>query len=245
MLSNFNKFKSNAMKLNPSITLTLVMLAMLLGAACVSGYVGFMLGGVAIEGVTQPDVDLNQQAPTPTEDKPKTAAKNKGLNIVNEKEIIASVYERIKQQKTDSDRSQTEQSQAQKPELEKDKTSLDSSNRPGVFPIQNRVEGVTLEVVRVSKEENSLLLDVNMKNEGSQPVKFLYSFLDLRDDQNRPLSAITDGLPAELPASAENFAGTVKIPLTLLESAQTISLSLADYPDQKIQLNLSGIPVVK
>lgn len=242
MLSNFNKFKTNATKLNPSVTLTLIMLSMLLGAACFSGYVGFILGGVAIEGVTQPDVDLNQQAPTPTEDKPKTAARNKGLNIIQEKEIIADVYERIKGKKSQSQQEETERLKAQK---ESEKNTLDASNQPNVFPIQHRVEGVVLEVVRVSKEENSLLLDVNMKNEGSQPVKFLYSFLDLRDDQNRPLSAITDGLPAELPASNENFAGTVKIPLTLLEGSQTISLSLSDYPEQKIQLKLSNIPVVK
>jgi hypothetical protein len=246
MLGHFSKFKDNVTKLNPSLALTLVMLAMLLGTSCVSAYVGSLLGSVAIEGVTQPDVDLDQQAPTETDEKPKTTSKNKGLVVLDEKEIIANVYDRIKNSKSKPENSETklvaDKETATRSEGE---NALDASNRPEQFPIQNKVEGITLEVAKVSKEENSLLLDINMKNEGSQTVKFLYSFLELRDDQNRPLSAITDGLPAELPANKENFSGTVKIPATLLENAQTISLSLADYPEQKIQLKLSDIPVVK
>jgi hypothetical protein len=242
MLNNFSKVKTKAAKLSPSLTLTLIMLAMLLGASCLSAYVGFILGSTAIEGVTQPDVDLDRQASTPTEDKPKTTAKNKGLVLLNEKEIIASVYDRIKNSKAKPEDREKEQQQQQQQQPE---PFLDGSNRPEIFPIQSRVESVTLEIAKVSKEENSLVLDVNMKNEGTQTVKFLYSFLDLRDDQDRPLSAITDGLPAELPPNAESFSGTVRIPMTLLENSNTISLSLTDYPEQKIQLKLSDIPLVK
>jgi hypothetical protein len=245
MLGHFSKFKNNVTNLNPSVTLTLVMLAMLLGTSCVSAYIGSLLGSVAIEGVTQPDVDLDRKAQAETDEKQKTASKNKGLMVLDEKEIIASVYDRIKNSKSKPE-SEAKLVADKETELKVEpENAFDATNRPEVFPIQNKVEGITLEVAKVSKEDNSLLLDINMKNEGSQTVKFLYSFLELRDDQNRPLSAITDGLPAELPANKENFSGTVKIPATLLENARTISLSLADYPEQKIQLKLSDIPVVK
>jgi len=57
------------------------------------------------------------------------------------------------------------------------------------------------------------------------------------------LSAITDGLPGELPANGEAYNGTIRIPTALLSEAKTISLSLTDYPDQKLQLKLDNLPV--
>jgi hypothetical protein len=37
----------------------------------------------------------------------------------------------------------------------------------------------------------------------------------------------------------------VSIPSALLEDAKQLSLTLTDYPDQKLQLKMSGIPVVQ
>jgi hypothetical protein len=82
-----------------------------------------------------------------------------------------------------------------------------------------------------------------MKNDGSNPVRFLYSFLNVTDDQGRALSAITEGLPGELPANSQEFTGTVSIPTALLEDAKKLSLTLTDYPDQKLQLKMAEIPV--
>lgn len=104
---------------------------------------------------------------------------------------------------------------------------------------------MTLEVRSASQQGGSLLLNVSMKNEGSSAVRFLYSFLNITDDQGRALSAITEGLPGELPANGEEFSGTVSIPTALLENSQKISLTLTDYPDQKLQLKMSDIPVVR
>jgi hypothetical protein len=41
------------------------------------------------------------------------------------------------------------------------------------------------------------------------------------------------------------FYGTVSIPTALLENAKEVSLTLTDYPGQKLQLQISGIPVAK
>jgi hypothetical protein len=69
--------------------------------------------------------------------------------------------------------------------------------------------------------------------------------LNVTDDQGRALSAITEGLPGELPPTGEAFSGTVSIPTALLEDAKKLSMTLTDYPDQKLQLKMSEIPVAR
>jgi hypothetical protein len=54
-----------------------------------------------------------------------------------------------------------------------------------------------------------------------------------------------EGLPAELPAKGAEFKGTISIPTALLDDVKQISLSLTDYPAQKLKLQLSDIPVEK
>jgi hypothetical protein len=84
-----------------------------------------------------------------------------------------------------------------------------------------------------------------MQNKGNESIRFLYSFLDISDDKGRTLSAITEGLPAELPAKGSVFKGTISIPTALLDDVKQISLSLTDYPAQKLKLQLSDIPIEK
>lgn len=102
-----------------------------------------------------------------------------------------------------------------------------------------------MEIVEAQTQGNSLLLNVSLRNEGATAVRFLYSFLDVRDDRGRALSAISDGLPGELPANGQNFSGTLKIPTVLLDNTQKISLTLTDYPDQRLELKLKDIPVLR
>jgi uncharacterized protein affecting Mg2+/Co2+ transport len=113
------------------------------------------------------------------------------------------------------------------------------------LPIKSEDRGVTLEIRSANQEGGSLLLNVSLKNQGGNAVRFLYSFLNVTDEQGRTLSAITEGLPGELPANGQEYSGTVSIPTALIENAQRLSLSLTDYPDQKLQLKMSEIPVVR
>lgn len=113
------------------------------------------------------------------------------------------------------------------------------------FPFKSQDQGVTLVVNSASQLGDSLLLNVTLKNEGTQAVQFLYGFLNVTDEQGHTLAAHTKGLPNELPANGEEFLGTVSIPMTLLGNDKKLSVILPDYPEQKLHLQISGIPVVK
>jgi hypothetical protein len=56
---------------------------------------------------------------------------------------------------------------------------------------------------------------------------------------------MTEGLPAELPASSSAFPGTITLPADRLEGVQKVSLSLTDYPDKRLKLQLSNIPLAR
>jgi hypothetical protein len=100
-------------------------------------------------------------------------------------------------------------------------------------------------VVSAGYSGGALLIKVNLKNEGDRTVRFLYSFLDVTDDQGRALSANTEGLPTELTANGKTFSGTMSIPTALLDDVNKLSMTLTDYPDQKLRLQVSDIPVKK
>jgi len=240
------------MKLNSTVALTLLLLAMMLSAGFVSAMWGFTLGHEALKGVTQPDIRPtkklagNQKASDAQKDQ-------EGVAILREENILRSVKEYInnkgkekpknKQKEQASNPPKTEeQSSSETPETE---ASLTSTSSEADLPIKSQDQGVTLEVRSADQQGGSLLLNVSLKNEGGDAVRFLYSFLNVTDDQGRALSAITEGLPGELPADGQEFSGTVSIPTALLEDSQKLSLTLTDYPDQKLQLKMSEIPIVR
>ncbi len=236
-ISNLNYFNNRVMKFNSTVALTLILLVMMLGAGTVSALWGFALGHEALKGVTQPDINPakklagNRQA----------SDQQKELKIVDEREILIRVYDRThgKGEKPKGAADKNEKENQSAIEDGEDRASTQRSN----FPLKDRDRGITLEVLKATQQEGSLLLDVKLRNDGSETVRFLYSFLDIRDEQDRPLSAITDGLPAEVPANGENFSGTVRIPMALLNDAQQLSLALSDYPDEQLQLKIPAIPV--
>lgn len=242
------------MKFNSTVALTFVLLVMMLSAGAVSGVWGYTMGREALKGVTQPNTSPAKKLTGKT----KGTTDSKNLNILlKEEEIFKAVREHIarnsnqnsqkdrEEKKKDSTESKsfTEKDESQ----EKKSTDSDESRDRAAqnLPIQSQDRGVTMEVTRSSQENGSLLLAVNLQNESAKSVRFLYSFLEVKDDKGRTLSAITDGLPGELPNNGENFSGVVKIPSALLENTSKLSITLTDYPDQKLQLNLSGIPVEK
>ncbi len=55
------------------------------------------------------------------------------------------------------------------------------------------------------------------------------------------LSAITEGLPGELPSNGREFSGKVRIPTALLEDAKNISLTLTDYQKLQLRSNLCEV----
>lgn len=189
-----------------------------------SGFLGFTLGHEALKSVSQPHIN-----PIKKLIKSQQSDQAKGFTIVNEREILVKVYDRIHGQSTQAaaDQPQAAQSEAQ----------------TSVFPLKTEDGGVVLEVLKANKDQDSLLLDISLRNNGSEPVQFLYSFLEVKNDRDQPLGAITDGLPGEIPASGKDFLGTVSVPLSLVDDAQELSLKLTDYPNQKLKLEIPKIPV--
>lgn len=255
------------MKFNSTVALTLILLAMMLGAGFVSAMWGFSLGHEALKGVTQPDVRPTKKLANNQEVEPG----GKEVALLNERDILVNVHAYIHDQDKDKDsntdnndsesKSQTDtqkpdesaaenqQSEVEEASSESDvfntQTSFTSSGSNQNLPLKSQDRGVTLEVRSANLQGGSLLLDVSLKNEGANPVRFLYSFLNVTDDKGRALSAITEGLPGELPSNGEEFSGTVSIPTALLDDATALSLTLTDYPDQKLKLKMAEIPVAR
>ena len=235
------------MRFNSTVALTFTLLVMMLGSGVASGLWSYTIGHAALQGVTQPDVSPTKKL---SGDSQGTDAKGK-LIIVKENDIINQVNKYIRDSSNQNSQAKQKEGGFIEPSdpgedstLEAKPTNPDDKNQ-AKLPIKAEDQGVILEVVKVSQQGGSLLLDVNLKNDGVKAVRFLYSFLEVKDEKGRSLSAITDGLPGELPANALDFSGTIKIPAALLENAQQLSLTLTDYPDQKLELKMSGIPVVK
>lgn len=237
------------MKFNSTVALTLILLAMMLGAGFVSAMWGFTLGHEALKGVTQPDVRPTKKLAETQQ----VSLGKEGVPILREEDILVNVNEFITGKGKDSkqDKAQKQENQPNKPEQKPTpepsatQASFTTTN-PGLkLPARSQDRGVSLEVRSATQQGGSLLLNVSMKNESTNAVRFLYSFLNVTDDQGRALSAITEGLPGELPPTGEAFSGTVSIPTALLEDAKKLSLTLTDYPDQKLQLKMSEIPIVR
>ena len=218
------------MRINSTVALTFILLTSMFGAGIVTGAWGFAIGREALKGITQPDARPTNKVGK----KSGSARASEELVILQEEDIIKKVKTRLDGNAKSAAPANTV---SPKPEPEKQVAT------PVKFPIVSQDKGVTIEVSGVRQRGDSVVFDVAMKNEGSQPVKFLYSFLNVTDEQGRVLSADTDRLPTELPPNNQKFSGTVSLSATLLDKAQKVSIQLTDYPDQKLQLRMADIPV--
>ena len=232
---------SDRINFQSTFLLTFVLLLMMLAGGSASAYIGFLMGSEALKVVTQPDV--NSQEPV---NNPKNRAGSyKGLEIIAEREILVNVYDHIYNQ------TKKEQEQKSRKSANQSKSSLITNKKElarvpaGFEPIKDSSGGVTMEVSQAKFQGNSLILGVNLKNESANSVRFLYSFMDIRDNQNRTLSAMTEGLPGELPANGQKFQGNLIVPLSLLNNSRNISLTLKDYPEQELELKLEKISVIR
>ncbi len=228
------------MKLNSNLVLTFVLLTLMLAAGVVTAAYSFALGREALKGITQPDVRPLNNVPSR-----QGSGNRRGTMILREEDILKRVKAQMGQGKQtgaaaneSATREATDSNTAKKPNT----PEIDLKT---ILPIVSQDRNVKLEVKGVRKEGESLVLDVSLVNKGDQSVRFLYSFLDVTDDRGRSLSASTNDLPSELPPQSDTFSGRVMIPIVLVEDAKQLSLALTDYPDQRLQLKLSGIPVVR
>lgn len=232
--------RASAMKLNSTIALTLVLLILMLGAGYMSALWGFAVGLEALKGVNQPDARPTNKIKL----RKNKSQQQDAVVMLKEEDIITNVRARIegKGKKVKPEKPQLDQQSNKPPQA----TLVSDAETPQVgFPRINKSQGVTLEVISARFSGGSLRMKVNFKNEGDKTVRFLSSFLDVTDDRGRALSANTEGLPWELPPNGKIFSGTVSISSTLLDDVKKLSMTLTDYPEQQLRLQMSDIPVSK
>lgn len=228
------------MRLNSTVALTLILLSMMFGAGIISAALGFNIGREALKGITQPD-----SSPTSTmvNRQPGTTGKT-SVPILEEEEILKRVDTYI-----EGEGANESQDQSFQPYQEPSKQAIAESKEPTIslpgFPIATQDRGVTLEISAAHQQQDNLELDVKIRNDSSQMVRFLYSLLNITDDRGRSLTATTSGLPSQVPANQEEFSGKVSVPVALLDDAQHLSMKLTDYPDEELNLQVSGIPVAR
>ncbi|MEC4815468.1 MAG: hypothetical protein SAK29_19640 [Scytonema sp. PMC 1069.18] len=230
------------MKLNSTVLLTLILLVLMLGAGAVSAFWGFTLGSSALKGITAPDA-----RPTTKFASNKSANEQNGaVTLLREEEILKLVKARIegktKAAKSEKKKDNEEKSSSKRQLTQKPLEVPEEKPQEG-FPINAESEGVSLSVQSARYSGGALLLKVKMQNKGNDSVRFLYSFLDVSDDKGRTLSASTDGLPSELPSNSSTYSGSISIPTAVLDDVKSISLALTDYPQQRLRLEVSNIPV--
>lgn len=236
------------MKFTPTIALSIVLVSIMLGTGTASAVYSYKMGYEALKGVSQPDVNPSKKLAGSK----KTSGDTQEFVPAKEKDIIKKVNDYIKSKKNAKSSSTKPVENKEKKDQSKQSSLNPSDSKDSHpktqqslnFPLKVEDQGVSLEIVNGIEQGGSLLLDVTLKNNGEKAVQFLYSFLEVRDNQGNSLSAIIDGLPDELPANGENFRGKIQIPGTALRQGQLLSLRLTDYPDQKLQLSIGNIPVV-
>ncbi len=231
------------MRINSTVVLTLILLTLMMGAGSVSAFLGFNIGSKALKGVTTPD-----SRPTTkfTSGKAASLQYGEGVALLKEQDILKTVKARIegktkaaKLGKTDDD----DEPDTNKQKKEDKPQDVTQDKPQAGFPVNTESDGVTFSVQSARFSGGALLLKVKMQNKGSDSVRFLYSFLDVTDDKGQTLTASTEGLPEELSANSSAYSGTVSIPTALLDDVKRISLTLTDYPAQKLRLSVSNIPV--
>ncbi len=224
------------MKVNPTVTLTLILLFLMVTAGITSASWGYNLGREALKGITQPDT---RPVNNVTDSQGKALRREGNLAFLKENDILANVKARM---------GGTAEAAASPDKAAKAEAPAKASPNPDAasgLPLFAESRAVTLGVQAVRKQGTSLVLEVSMQNSSAKAVQFLYSSMEITNDQGRLLSASTQGLPEELAPNGKQDKGTITVPLDLLDGAKSLSLSLTDYPEQQVQLQLSGIPVEK
>ncbi|PSB25387.1 hypothetical protein C7B82_23720 [Stenomitos frigidus ULC18] len=219
------------MKLNSTVALTLILLVSMVAAGLVSASWGSSLGREALKGITQPDT-------RPSNNKAGNRAgttRREELAVLPESDIIANVKVRMNGG-TGKDLKASPVATTKAATTSAAKTEL---------PLSVTSQDVMLEVKSARQQGELMVLAVSLQNGGKQSIRFVYDALNVTDEQGRTLKASMEGLPAELPAASRAFPGTVSISANLLDGVQKVSLSLTDYPDKRLQLQLSNIPLVR
>ena len=239
------------MKFQTTLAFTLLLLVAMVGAGTVSALYGFTLGFDALQGVRQPEGNPAQQLVRSRKSESENSDSDlRGMDLISERQVIVAVYDKIyaKEQslkKNTAANSPQPNSNFVKLPDDPDPNKANGSNAASVFPLSNVASNIQFEVSNARLLGTAWVLDISLRNGSNASVKFLYNFLELKDGQGRTVSGQTAGLPAEIPANNQVYEGQVRIPAIILDDVETLSMSLSDYPNQNITLEIADIPVVR
>jgi hypothetical protein len=220
--------------------LTLGLLAGVVTLGIASAVVGFLFGHESLKGVTQPDMNPFIGTATPQHQYPR-----QGTYLIKESEILTKV-----ERETKNISKPDEPKKAAQPDKKKTSKTPNSKASPSPapqasLPMSAQSQGVRLEVRALTLTSDGMNLDITMQNGSSREVRFLYDFLDISDDQSLFLSTEVKGLPTNFAPKSESFSGVIRVFGASPDQIKWISLSLADYPDQKVELKIPKILLKK
>jgi hypothetical protein len=227
---------------SPAVRRTLTLLGFMLAAGAVCALTGYGMGYQSLRGITQPALNPVLNGGDSSKRRPQQSA-----SLLSETEIIAKVKAKTggaKKPKVQASKPKASSEKSENNEKDKQDKSKEDA-KPQSFPVKTEAKGMKLEVRSLSQDEDGLVLNVALQNSGSKPVQFVYTFLDVVDDEGRALLAEAQGLPDDFQANSETFYGTIRISDVSGDDIKSVSLTLADYPDQAIELEASNIPVLE
>ncbi len=227
-----------SLKSDRTLLLTSILLFFMLAAGIVSGVLGFVSGHAALKGVTQPDIRPNNSKSGSQQN-----VKTKGLELLQESELIASVK---KQMGVEEPKKNSQQALDAKQKAKAFEQAVKNDPQAGVpmakLPIVREDQGIIMAVNSVKAQGNNVKLEVTLSNQGSQPINFGQSTINVTNDRAQSISSSASGLPGNLPANGKEVKVTLTIPKNALDKVKTVSLQLTDI-DKKLQLEASGVPV--
>ena len=223
-----------------TLLLTSILLFFMLAAGILSGVLGFVSGHEALKGVTQPDIrPNNNKGSNPAN------VNTKGLELVQEQELIASVKKQMGVEEPKKDAQQAKDAKQKAAAFEKAVKNDPKTGLPiAKLPIVREDQGIRLTVKSIESKGSNIELRVTLSNHGSQPVNFGQGTINVINDRSQGIGSSTSGLPNSLAANGKDSQITLTIPKNALDKVKSVSLQLTDV-DKKLQLEASGVPVGK
>jgi hypothetical protein len=228
-----------SIKSDRTLLLTSILLFFMLAAGILSGVLGFISGHEALKGVTQPDIRPNNNKGGNQQN-----INTKGLELVQEQELIANMKKQMGVEELKKDSLQIKDAKQKAAAFE---AAVKNDPKTGLpiakLPIIRDDQGILMTVKSIESKGNNVKLDVTIANRGSQTINFGQG-ISITNDKSQVISSNTSGLPSSLAASGKEAKFTVTIPKNALDKVKSVSLQLTDI-DKKLQLEATGIPVGK
>ena len=231
------------LKFSSAAKLTLFLLSLMLLIGGGMGFLTYLFGRDSLRGITQPDVNPFLNQAKDSEQNPR-----QGISFLKEAELIKQVKAQTQGKsaaKATPKPKETSKAQeeSQKDEKKAQKPKQSAKKAPKSFPINLESQGVKLNIRSMEQKDDDLLLTVALVNTSNEPVQFIYTFLDVTDNQGFALSSEVTGLPETLPPNSETYVGSITVFDSPEDTIERLNLKLSDYPEQKVVLEVIDIQV--